>query len=71
MNDLIKRQTPEDRELASKESELWSLEATLGQRELDLATLKAELQKFELRYLHVVGVLYAELDEINAADCRS
>ncbi len=66
MNELVKRQTPEERELASKEADLKSLEATLAQRELDLATLKAELQKFELRYLQIVGVLYAELDEINA-----
>ena len=34
--------------------------------ELDLATLRAELAEFESRYLRTVGVLYAELDEIEA-----
>jgi serine/threonine protein kinase len=58
--------TPEDRELAKKRAELAPLEAILGQRELELATLQAELRDFEGRYLRIVGVRYTELDEIEA-----
>lgn len=57
---------PEERELEKKKVEFASLEATLIQRELDLATFRAELTDFERRYLRTVGVLYAELDEIEA-----
>jgi hypothetical protein len=64
--EIIKNQTPEERELEKKQAELASLEAELIQRELDLATLRAELAEFESRYLRTVGVLYAELDEIEA-----
>src|SRR3970282_2778505 len=38
----------------------------LAQRELDLATLQAELRTFERRYLRIVGVRYTKLDEIEA-----
>lgn len=62
----FKRPTPEDSELAKKRAELAPLEAILAQRELELATLQAELQDFETRYLRIVGVLYTELDDIEA-----
>jgi peptidoglycan hydrolase CwlO-like protein len=64
--EIIKNQTPEERELERKQAELVALEAELIQRELDLATLRAELADFESRYLRTVGALYAELDEIEA-----
>ena len=64
--DLTRRQTPEERELENKRAQLTILEAELAQHELDLTTLKAELTIFETRYLCEVGVLYAELDEIEA-----
>jgi hypothetical protein len=63
---LTRKQTPEERELEGKRARLAALEAELVQRELELATLRAELATFELRYLRTVGVLYAELDEIEA-----
>lgn len=63
---LTKWQTPEEQELSKKLSELAVLEATLAQRELDLATLRAERNAFERLYFRTVGVRYAKLDEIEA-----
>ncbi len=62
----FKRPTPEDSELAKKRAELSPLEAILAQRELEFATLQAELREFEARYLRIVGLRYTELDEIEA-----
>jgi len=61
-----KSQTPEEDELALKKAELAALQTELGQKEVDLATLKAELRAFEGRYLHIVGIKYAELDDLEA-----
>jgi hypothetical protein len=63
---LIKKQMPEERELEKKRAELADLEEDLAERELELATFQAELHEFEQRYLRIVGVRYAELDEVNA-----
>ena len=38
----------------------------MTQRELELATIKADLQAFEGRYLRIVGIRYTELDKIKA-----
>jgi multidrug efflux pump subunit AcrA (membrane-fusion protein) len=64
--DITRTQTPEERELNKKRYELSELETELAQRELDLTTLQAELHSFEARYIRIVGVCYAELDEIEA-----
>jgi hypothetical protein len=64
--DLIRAQTPEEKELVRKLAELTVLQGELTQRELDLATLQAELHAFERMYLRIVGIRYAELDEIEA-----
>ena len=61
-----KKPAPEEQELAKKRVELAPLESMLAQRELDLLTLQAELNEFESIYLRIVGVRYAELDEIEA-----
>jgi len=58
--------SPEDIELQRKSEELQPLEALLAERELELATLRAELQAFERRYIHEVGVRLRQLDEIEA-----
>lgn len=64
--ELAKLNTPEERELSQKREELSNLQTLLAQRELDLTTLQAELHAFERRYFRVVGVRYAELDEVKA-----
>lgn len=61
--ELARRISAEDEELARKRRELASLIALLADRELLLATTKAELAAFEGLYLREVGPLYAELDE--------
>lgn len=58
--------SPEDIELQRKTDELQALEALLAERELELATLRAELQAFERRYLHAVGLRMRQLDELEA-----
>jgi hypothetical protein len=63
---IIRQQSPEEEELASKRDELALLQVQLGERELNLANLRAELTVFERRYLRQVGVLYAELDDWDA-----
>ena len=64
--ELIHDPTLEDRQLEAKRQELLALEAQLAQRELDLATLQAQLDSFEHRYLQTVGMRQQELDRIEA-----
>ena len=58
--------TPEEQELARKRDEQNALETELAECELRSANLRGELRAFEQRYLHVVGLRYAELDELKA-----
>jgi hypothetical protein len=60
------RPKPEEEELALKKRELQELEGRLIESELQLASLKGEIATFERLYLKIVGVRYAELDEIEA-----
>jgi hypothetical protein len=59
-------QTPEERELSRKQDELAILAERLSQSELEITTIKADLQAFETRCVRFVGVKYAELDDIEA-----
>ena len=63
---LTRRQTPEEQELQRKRAQLAALEIQLAPSELDLESLRTELGTFESSYLRVVGILYADLDEIEA-----
>ena len=62
--EIIKHSTPEQQELEKKLTELKALEVELCERELELATLRAELADFERRYVATLGPHYAELDEM-------
>ena len=65
-NNIIRRLNPEEEEVERKRAELAAMETELAQRELDLATLHAELNAFERKYQQVIGIRYAELDRIEA-----
>ena len=66
MADFERAQSPEERELDLKRTELAGLESELVERELELSTLQQELAVFEAEYRCVVGRRYAALDDINA-----
>lgn len=57
---------PEERELARKRAEQERMEAELAECELRLASIRGELGALERHYLKLVGLPYAELDELRA-----
>jgi hypothetical protein len=64
--EIILQQTPDAAALLDKREQLAAVRTTLAERESELAQLRAQLKTFEGRYLRQVGVLYAELDAIEA-----
>lgn len=64
--EIILQQTPDDAALVDKREQLAAVRSALAERESELAQIRAQLKTFEGRYLRQVGVLYAELDEIEA-----
>ena len=64
--EIILQQSPDDLALLDKRERLATIRTTLAERESELAQLRAQLKTFEGRYLRQVGVLYAELDDIEA-----
>ncbi|MEE9258186.1 MAG: hypothetical protein V3U37_01480 [Nitrospinaceae bacterium] len=66
MSSIAHVASPETEELKQKRKELSALERELTDRELQLSTLKGEIHFFERLYERVVGVKYAELDEVKA-----
>jgi hypothetical protein len=66
MHHLCETLTPEEEELDRKKARLAELEAQLADRELERASLLADLIHFEKHYLNVVGRRYAVLDDLKA-----
>ena len=54
----------------SRDAEFEALTRKLAERELELATLENELSVFEKRYAETVGVLFVELDALEAEIAR-
>ena len=53
-------------DLLRKREHLATVRTTLAEREAELAQIRAQLRTFEGRYLRQVGILYAELDDLEA-----
>ncbi len=66
MPSLQTSEKPEERELRKKAEELLACESILADKELTLATLRAELRRFERRYSLAIAHLFARLDELEA-----
>ncbi len=64
--EIILSTATDDTGLTEKRERLAAIRALLAERESELAQLRAQLAAFEGRYLRQVGILYAELDEIEA-----
>jgi len=64
--EIILQQTPDDAALLDKRQQLAAVRDALAERESELAQLRTRLKAFESRYLRQVGILYAELDELEA-----
>jgi hypothetical protein len=64
--EIILQQTPDAAALLLKREQLAALRITLAERESELVQLRAKLKLFENRYFRQVGVLYADLDDLEA-----
>jgi hypothetical protein len=60
----------EEEELRTKREELERLTTQLSERELELTTLRAELDAFHRRYMRTVGSRYSRLDALKAEVAR-
>jgi hypothetical protein len=65
-DEIILQQSPNAAALIEKRRRLAAVRGALAERETELAQIRSQLKAFEGRYLHRVGILYAELDEIAA-----
>jgi chromosome segregation ATPase len=64
--EIILQQSPDQIALIERREQLAAVRSALAERESELAQLRAQLRTFEGRYLRQVGVLYAELDDLEA-----
>src|ERR1700755_2330592 len=64
--EIILQPTPDAAALIDKREQLAAVRTALAERESELAQIRAQLKTFEGRYVRQVGILYAELDEIEA-----
>lgn len=64
--EIMLRRASEEDALRDKRDEVAAVRNALAEREGELAQLRGQLRAFETRYFHMVGVLYAELDDLEA-----
>jgi hypothetical protein len=64
--EIILQQTPDTVALLHQRERLATVRITLAERESELAQIHAQLKTFEGRYLRQIGILYAELDDLEA-----
>jgi len=64
--EIILQQTPDAAALLDGREQLAAVRGALAERESELAQMRAQLRTFEGRYLRQVGILYAELDDLEA-----
>lgn len=64
--EITLQQTPDAAALLDKREQLATVRTILAERESELAQFRAQLKTFEGRYLRQVGILYAELDDLEA-----
>ncbi len=64
--EIVLHQTPDAAVLLDKREQLATVRAALAERESELAQVRSQLATFEGRYLRQVGILYAELDDLEA-----
>jgi hypothetical protein len=64
--EIILQPGPDAIALMEKREQLVAVRTALAEREAELAQVRAQLKTFEGRYLRQVGVLYAELDDLEA-----
>jgi hypothetical protein len=65
-NEIVLQQSLNAAALAEKRQQLVAVRGSLAECETQLVQTRSQLKAFETRYLHRVGILYAELDEIAA-----
>jgi hypothetical protein len=63
---IILQPSPDALALLEKREQLATVRNALGERESEVAQLRAQLKSFEGRYLRQVAALYAELDDLEA-----
>ena len=64
--ELALHQRSDEALLLEKQAELAALRLRLAEQEAELTRLRSQLHAFESRYFREVGVLYAELDDLEA-----
>jgi hypothetical protein len=64
--EMILQQGPDAAALVAGRKRLAAVRAALADREADLAQIRSSLKVFESRYLRQAGILYVELDELEA-----
>ncbi len=64
--EIILQQSADDVLLVERREELAAVRTQLAEREAEVAQVRGQLKAFEGRYFRQVGILYAELDEMEA-----